>query len=150
MKVFFVTVEIWRCPGWKILRDLINGGCGIRMSWVENFLKINKRGGGRGGETSIRDLRVAMNLTWFQANWLSCIDFIFTNQRFVVTDCGAHSSLHSTCHHQITCCKLKLQTEDPPPYQHLVWNLKETEIESIRKVVEIINWESLVINKNYA
>ena len=25
------------------------GGGFIRMSWVENFLKINKRGGGRGG-----------------------------------------------------------------------------------------------------
>ena len=55
-KEFFVTVEIQRCPGWNIFRDLINGGCGIRMSWLENFLKINKR-----GETSIRDLRVVDN-----------------------------------------------------------------------------------------
>ena len=39
---FFVTVEIYRRPGWKIFRN-----------WVENFLKINKQGG-----TPIRDLRV--------------------------------------------------------------------------------------------
>ena len=53
MKGFFVTVEIYRCPGWNIFQNLINGGCGIRMSWVENVLKINKAGG-----TSFRDLRV--------------------------------------------------------------------------------------------
>ena len=51
MKGFFVTVEIYRCPGWNIFQNLINGGCGIRMSWVENVLKINKAGGGRLLET---------------------------------------------------------------------------------------------------
>ena len=30
---------------WNSLPELISGGgVGIRMSWVENFLKINKRG----------------------------------------------------------------------------------------------------------
>ena len=43
LKGFFV--EIYRCPGWNIFQNLINGGCGIRMSWMENFLKINKRRG---------------------------------------------------------------------------------------------------------
>ena len=41
----FVTVEIKRCPGWNIFWNLINGGCGIRTSWVEIFLKITKQGG---------------------------------------------------------------------------------------------------------
>ena len=41
------------CLAWNSLPELISGGAGIRMSWVENFLKINKRGG-----TSIRDQRV--------------------------------------------------------------------------------------------
>ena len=41
------------CLAWNSLPELISGGVGIRMSWVENFLKINKRGG-----TSIRDQRV--------------------------------------------------------------------------------------------
>ena len=43
--------EILKCPGWNIFRNLINWGCGIRMSWVENFLKINKHGRGRLIET---------------------------------------------------------------------------------------------------
>ena len=47
MKGFFVTVEIYRCPGWNIFQNLINGGCGIRMSWVENVLKTNKGEGVR-------------------------------------------------------------------------------------------------------
>ena len=41
------------CLAWNSLPELISGGgggggggVGIRMSWVENFLKINKRGGG--------------------------------------------------------------------------------------------------------
>ena len=44
------------CLSWNSLPELISGGggVGIRMSWVENFPKINKRGGG----TSIRDQRV--------------------------------------------------------------------------------------------
>ena len=53
LKGLFVTVESQRCPDWKISQDLINGGCGTRMSWLENVLKINKRRG-----TSIRDLKV--------------------------------------------------------------------------------------------
>ena len=43
------------CLAWNSLPELISGGVGIRMSWVENFLKINKRGG-----TSIRDQRVSL------------------------------------------------------------------------------------------
>ena len=33
------------CLSWNSLPELISGGVGIRMSWVENFPKINKRGG---------------------------------------------------------------------------------------------------------
>ena len=44
------------CFACNLLPELISGGgVGIRMSWVENFLKINKRGG-----TSIRDQRVSI------------------------------------------------------------------------------------------
>ena len=50
MNGFFATVDIYRRPGWNIFRNLIKGGCGIKMFWVENFLKINKRGGRDRGE----------------------------------------------------------------------------------------------------
>lgn len=44
------------CLAWNLLPELINGGgVGIRMSWVEDFLKINKRGGGRLSDTSYKN-----------------------------------------------------------------------------------------------
>ena len=53
----------------------------------------------------------------------SCIDLIFTDQPNYVIDCGTHPSLIKNCHHQITFCKLNLEVEYPPPYQHLVIKL---------------------------
>ena len=53
-----------------------------------------------------------------------CTDLIFTDKLKYVTDCGAYSSLHPNCHHQITFCKLNLKVEYPPPYQRLVQNFK--------------------------
>ena len=56
------------CLAWNSLPELISRGVGIRMSWVENFLKIDKRGGG----TSIRDQRVKIfNQCWASQihNW---------------------------------------------------------------------------------
>ena len=38
----------------------------------------------------------------------SCIDLIFTDQPNLVVDIGAHPSLHTNCHHQITYCNLNL------------------------------------------
>ena len=60
LKRFFVTVEIYRRPGWNIFRNLRNGVWNKNVPG-ENFLKINKQGGGGvGGRllSSIRDLRV--------------------------------------------------------------------------------------------
>ena len=58
------------CLVWNLLPELISGGVGIRMSWVENFPKINKQGG-----TSIRDQRVRAclyraNLHWLPSNFV--------------------------------------------------------------------------------
>ena len=40
-----LLLHILMCPGWNFFWNLISGGCGIRMSWVEIFRKINWRGG---------------------------------------------------------------------------------------------------------
>ena len=32
-------------------------------------------------------------------NSSSCIDLIFTSQRYLVTESGVHSSFHANCHH---------------------------------------------------
>ena len=45
LKRFFVTVEIYRCPGWNIGWNLLKRVWN-KMSWVESSLKINKQGRG--------------------------------------------------------------------------------------------------------
>ena len=55
----------------------------------------------------------------------TCIDLIFTDQPNLVVNSGIHPSLHKNCHHQITFCKLNLETEHPPPYERLVWDYKK-------------------------
>ena len=72
----------------------------------------------------------------------SCIDLIFTDQPHLIVDSGVHPSLHSNCHHQITCCKINLNTEYQPPYEHLVW-------ECIKKSIESVNWEVMFNNKQF-
>ena len=65
------------CLTWNSLPELISGGggVGIRMSWVENFLKINKR-----GATSIRDQRVqTCNLSLFATDFLFNLYFSAAN-----------------------------------------------------------------------
>ena len=77
----------------------------------------------------------------------TCIDLIFTDQPKLEVNAGAHPSLHKNCYHQITFCKLNLKTEHPPPYEHLVWDYKKADSNSIRKALKQINWELLFHNK---
>ena len=42
-------------------------------------------------------------------NSSSCIDLIFTSQPNMVIESGIHSSLHSSCHHQIVFAKFNLK-----------------------------------------
>ena len=79
----------------------------------------------------------------------SCIDLIFTDQPNYIIDCGTHPSLNKNCNHQITFCKLNLKVEYPPPYQHLVWNFKKSNNDTIKGAIEIVNWNSLFSHKMY-
>ena len=65
----------------------------------------------------------------------SCIDLIFTDQPHLVIDCGIHASLHPSCHHQITYCKLNLKITYPPPYKHLIWDYKKANSFCIKKAL---------------
>ena len=49
-------------------------------------------------------------------NSSSCIDLIFTSQLKMVIISGIHSSLYSSCHHQIVFAKYNLNICYPPPY----------------------------------
>ena len=66
----------------------------------------------------------------------SCIDLIFTDQPHLVIDCGIHASLHPSCHHQITYCKLNLKITYPSPYKCLIWDYKKANSFCIKKHFE--------------
>ena len=81
-------------------------------------------------------------------NSSTCIYLIFTDQPNLVVDSGVHPSLHTNCHHQITFCKFNLITEYPPPYQHLVWDYKRANVNSIKQALYQVNWSTILSNKD--
>ena len=56
----------------------------------------------------------------------SCIDLI-TDQPNYVIDCGTHPSLHPSCHHQITFCKLNLKVEYSPPPMSVLFGISKNQ-----------------------
>ena len=52
-------------------------------------------------------------------NSATCIDLVFTNQPYLVIKSGAHSSLSSTCHHEIVFAMVNLKVEYPTPYERV-------------------------------
>ena len=78
----------------------------------------------------------------------SCIDLIFMDQPSLSFNSEIHTSLHVNCHHQIVQSKFDLNISYPPPYQRLLWDYKETDVSSIRKALDLVNWENFFHNKN--
>ena len=80
----------------------------------------------------------------------SCIDLIFTDQPNLVSESGVrvHSSLYSTCHHQIIYAKINFQAYLPPPYQRDIWHYKKAEADLIKRSVKAFNWEGAMLNLN--
>ena len=78
----------------------------------------------------------------------TCNDLIFTDQPNLVVDSGVRPSLHTNCHHQITFCKFKLITEYPPAYQHLIWDYKRANVNSIKQALYQVNWSTILSRKD--
>ena len=79
----------------------------------------------------------------------SCIDLIFTSQSNLVTDSGAHSSLHPNSHHQLVFSKLKLHIVYPPLYLREIWHYREANTGLIRRVIKEFNWERVFLNTSF-
>ena len=82
------------------------------------------------------------------SNSSSCIDLIFTSQPNMVIESGIHSSLHSSCHHQIVFTKFNLKRCFRPPYSREVWHFKEAKTDFIRRTLNDFNWERAFSNVN--
>ena len=80
-------------------------------------------------------------------NLATCINLVFTNQPHLVMESVVHSSLSSTCHHDIVFAKLNLKVEYPPLYEHVFWDYSRTGKVSINRAINAIEWEELFANK---
>ena len=74
--------------------------------------------------------------THSQTNSTSCIDLISTDQENLCVNSGVHSSLHPYCHHQKLYSSFNLNIYYLPPYQRLVWDLKNANSTTIRKALD--------------
>ena len=83
-----------------------------------------------------------------QTNSTSCIDLIFTDQENLCVNSGVHSSSHPYCHHQILCSIFNLNIYYPPTYKRLVWDYKKANSTTIRKALDLVNWQSLFNGKD--
>ena len=128
---------------------LILGDFNCRSSsWWDGNIST-KEGIGLESVSSTHGLhQLIIDPTYFLPQSSSCIDLIFIDQPNLVIDSSVHSSLHANCHHQITCCQLNLKIVFPPPYEHLVWNYKKTDVTAIRKALDLGNWDFFLRNRS--
>ena len=72
-------------------------------------------------------------------NSVTCIDLVFTNQPHLVMESGVHSSLSSTCDHDIVFAELNLKVEYPPPYERVFWDYSRADKVLINRAVNAID-----------
>ena len=67
-------------------------------------------------------------------NSASCIDLIFADKSNLIVESGMLPSLYVKYHHQIIFSKLNLNVVYPPPYQHLIWDYKKSNVDCIQNL----------------
>ena len=59
---------------------------------------------------------------------------------------GVHSSLSSTCHHEIVFAKLNLKVEYPPPYERVFSDCSRAGKASVNQAINAMGWDGLFAN----
>ena len=59
-----------------------------------------------------------------------------------------HPSLHFSCHHQITYCKVNLIIKYPPTCSRQVWDSKKVDTTLIKKLLNQVSWYFLFDKKD--
>ena len=128
---------------------LITGDFNVRLTnWWKNDLSTSEGTQVDSLTTSYGLSQIISDPTHILPNSSSCIDLIFTNQPNLVTESGAHPSLHPKCHQQIVFAKLNLKVEYPPLYERLIWDYKNADIPSINRAIDIFDWGNSFEGKN--
>ena len=102
------------------------GDFNAKSSNCYNKDKISFKGNTIKNVTSQLGLHQIINeLTHILPNISSCIDLVFTSQSNMVIESDVHSSLHSSCDHQIAFAKFNLKICYPPPKSDVLkkWKL---------------------------
>ena len=136
---------IYRKPSLSVVAGDFNSRCSSRWSNDINTtkgLKLFSSTSSNGFSQLIHEP------THIQANSLSCIDLVFTDQPNLWVNSGVHASLHPNCHHQIVHSSFNLNIYYPPPYQRLIWDYKKADVNITRKALDSVNWERLFDSKN--
>ena len=77
----------------------------------------------------------------------TCIDVIYTNQPYLLTDCGVLPSLDPKCKHQLVYGKINFHIPCPPKYKRKIYNYSIADTGSIKNHMHDINWNLLFQNK---
>ena len=64
-----------------------------------------------------------------------------TDQHNISINSGAHSSLHSICHHHTVHSRFNLNVYYPLPYQRITRDCRKENSRQIRKALDTVKWE---------
>ena len=73
----------------------------------------------------------------------TCIDVIYTNQPYLLTDCGVLPSPDPKCKHQLIYGKVNFHIPCPPKYKRKVYDYHLADTESIKNSLREFKWEEL-------
>ena len=73
---------------------------------------------------------------------MSCIDLIITEKPTFFVESGIHMSLDNRCQHQIIYGKLNISVPSPPPYKRTLWDYSKADSQSIRNMINELDWHS--------
>ena len=74
------------------------------------------------------------------------IDLIFNSQPNLPIESGVHPSLHPNYHLEIIFAKFNLDIVYPPPHERKIWHYQKTNIDVIKRGINLFDWEKVFFN----
>ena len=77
----------------------------------------------------------------------TCIDLIFTDQAYAISNSGVIPSPDPKCKHQLIHGNIDFCVPCPPPYKRTVWDYDKANVQKIQTDISAVNWNSLFQDK---
>ena len=78
----------------------------------------------------------------------TCIDLIFTDQAYAISNSGVIPSPEPKCKHQLIHGMINFCVPCPPPYKRTVWDYDKADVRKIQTDLSAIDWNSLFHDKS--